>query len=416
VSALLLQAACLVCLIALSAFFSGSEAAVFSLPQLRIRRLVSEKARFSGILSRLLLRPERTLISMLLGNTVANVGASLFAALISFRLSAALGIGRLLGTIVGIAGMTVLLVVLGEITPKWYSLERAERVSLRVAPLLFFFTVLFLPLSYFLDMVARGAGRGRDRRALVTMEEIWTMLEAGKETKSLKVFEQEIIKNVFEFSGTAVREIMTPRSEMFSLARDVTVGEARSLLNRERHSRIPVYDEDLDDIAGVLYVKDILSARMPDSSPVMNLLKPAYFVPETMGIGGLLEEFQRRRVHFAIVVDEHGGTKGLVTLDDILKEIVGDIAEDKRPGEVPDVVIAGDKELLVDGYIGLGDLKERFGLEVPLDEFDTLSGFIYGLAGKVPVEGQSFDYRGARYRVEEVQGSRITRVRITRTG
>ena len=415
-SAILLHLAGILVLLVLSAFFSGSEAAIFSLSPLRVRRLVSERIRFSGHLSRLLSNPQRTLISILLGNTLANVGTSFFAALLAFRVAKLIGVGETAGAAVGIGVTTFLLLVFGEISPKWYSLERAERVSLRTAPILNFVSTIFLPVSYILELFIRFGQFGRNRRSLVTMDEIKAMLELGRKTKTLRDFEQEIIGNVFDFSDTVVRETMTPRTEMFSISKDLSVSGARNLARTKRHSRMPVYDDNLDDIVGILYLKDILTARVSERDSVLNLLKPAYFVPETMRIGGLLEEFQRRRMHFAMVVDEHGGTVGLVTLDDVLKEIVGDITEESRTGERPEIVVINEKELVADGYVSLNDLKKRTGLDLPVQEFDTLSGLIYDLAGRIPVEGESFEYRGATYTIQEIQGTRISRVRIVKAG
>jgi putative hemolysin len=248
----------------------------------------------------------------------------------------------------------------------------------------------------------------------VTLEEIKTMLEVGKETKSFRSFEEEIIRNVFDFASTTVKEIMTSRSELFALPNDMSIQEARDSAKKRRHSRIPVYDEDLDDIVGILHIKDMLTATLPGKSAILNLAKPAYFVPETMPVEGLLEEFQRRRVHIAVVVDEHGGTAGAVTLDDVLGEIVGDITEEQRTGEDPDIVAVNEREFVVDGYASLGDLKQECGLDVPVEDFTTLSGLIFDLAGKVPVEGQKMEYRNAVYIVEVVQGTRIVKVRIAR--
>ena len=347
---------------------------------------------------------------------MANVGASFFAALLAFRVVKLVGVGEAVGATVGIGVMTFLLLVFGEISPKWYSLERAERISLKAAPILNFISIVLFPVSYILELFIRFGQSGKNRRSLVTMDEIETMLELGKKTKALRDFEQEIIGNVFDFSGTTVRETMTPRTEMFAISKDLLVSEAKDLARTKRHSRMPVYDENLDDIVGILYLKDILTAKVSERDSVLNLLKPAYFVPETMRIGGLLEEFQRRRMHFAMVVDEHGGTLGLVTLDDVLKEIVGDITDESCTGERPKIVVINENELVADGYVSLDDLKKRTGLDLPVQEFDTLSGLIYDLAGRVPVEGESFEYRGATYTIQEVQGTRISRVRIVKAG
>ncbi len=402
----------LVVLLALSAFFSGSEAALFSLSPHRLRRLQSEKSRSARLLSRLAATPQRTLINILLGNTLVNVGASFFAALLSFRAVEILGLDQALGMAVGVGVMTFFLLVLGEITPKWYSLQRAERVTQSGAPLLCFFSIVFWPVSLVLEMIVGAGTRGLPERSLVTMDEIRTMLEMGRESKTLRSFEDEIIRNVFDFSRVTVREIMTPRSEIFALKRDTTVAEARDLARRTKHSRVPVFDDDIDDILGILHIKDILTAKVAESDPVLNLAKTAYFVPETMGIGALLDELQRRRVHFAIVVDEHGGTVGAVTLDDILGEIVGDITQGRDMGERPEVMVLSEKELLVDGSASPNELREKLDLDIPAEQFNTVAGLIYNLAGKVPLENQEFVCGLTKYTVKEMQGTRIARVKI----
>jgi len=347
-----------------------------------------------------------------MGNALVNVGASFFAALISFRTVTLLGFDQTLGIAVGVGVMTFLLLVFGEITPKWYGLQRAERVSLLNAPLLTIFSVLFWPVSSGLEFLVSKALGGLPRGSLVTLEEIKTMLEIGRETQSFRIFEEEIIRNVFDFGSTTVREIMTSRSELFALPRDISVEEARDLAKKRLHSRIPIYDETVDDIVGVLHIKDMLGAKLPRRGGILNLAKPAYFVPETMPIEGLLEEFQGRRVHFAVVVDEHGGTAGAVTLDDVLGEIVGDITEERRDGNRSEIALVREGEFLVDGYASLDDLREKCGLDVPVEEFTTLSGLIYSFAGKVPAEGQEILHKGVTYTVEAMQGTKIVKVRI----
>jgi putative hemolysin len=409
---ILLHIVGLIVLLVLSAFFSGSEAALFSLSPHRLRRLQSEKSRPARVLSRLAASPQRTLVNILLGNTLVNVGASFFAAILSFRAVEILGFDQTLGMAVGVGVMTFILLVFGEITPKWYSLRMAERVSLGGAPLLSFFSILFWPISLVLEVIVGAGMRGLPKRSLVTMDEIKTMLEMGRESKRLRSFEEGIIRNVFDFSGVTVREIMTPRSELFALKRDTTIAEARDLARRRKHSRVPVYEDDIDDILGVLHIKDILTGKVTESDPVLNLAKTAYFVPETMGIGALLDELQRRRVHLAVVVDEHGGTVGAVTLDDILGEIVGDITQIADAGERPEVVVLSERELLVDGSASLNELRERLDLDIPAEQFNTVAGLVFNLAGRVPLENQEFISGRTKYTVEEMQGTKIARVRI----
>jgi putative hemolysin len=402
----------LIVLLALSAFFSGSEAALFSLSPHRLRRLQSENSRPARVLSRLAASPQRTLVNILLGNTLVNVGASFFAALLSFRAVEILGFDQTLGMAVGVGVMTFFLLVFGEITPKWYSLRMAERVSLGGAPVLSFFSILFWPISLVLEMIVGAGMRGLPKRSLVTMDEIKTMLEMGRESNRLRSFEEEIIRNVFDFSGVTVKEIMTPRSELFALKRDTTIAEARDLARRRKHSRVPVYDDDIDDILGVLHIKDILTGKVAESDPVLNLAKTAYFVPETMGIGALLDELQSRRVHLAVVVDEHGGTVGAVTLDDILGEIVGDITQVADAGERPEIIVLSEGVFLVDGSASLNELREKLDLDIPAEQFNTVAGLIFNLAGTVPLENQEFISGRTKYTVEEMQGTRIARVRI----
>ena len=410
-----------VCLLFLSAFFSGSESAYFSLSQADLRRLREEggKSRDVKRVLGLLERPRRLLMSILVGNTIVNVAAATVAALFTSRLLPEEGMGSRWGILLEIVVVTLVILIFSEVSPKVFAVKQASRFALRVSLPLTGIVRLFAPVAFLFEKVTYwiSALLGVQKEIpFVDEEELKTLFEVSEEKGALDRTEREMIHSIFEFRETMVKEVMVPRMDMVQVEKDTPVDEVLELVKEKGHSRIPVYDEKVDNIVGILFVKDILP-YMKDKAKtprLLDLVRKPYFVPERKMIGELLREFQRDRIHMAIVVDEYGGTAGLVTLEDVIEEIVGEI-RDEYDRETPLIRKVGDETWLVEGKMNIEDLNESLGLAIPTEEdFESLGGFIFSLLGRIPNEKDEVLYEDLRLIVEEVHGQRIKKVRIVR--
>ncbi|HKY31344.1 MAG TPA: hemolysin family protein [Candidatus Polarisedimenticolia bacterium] len=273
------------------------------------------------------------------------------------------------------------------------------------------------PVSW---MVTRMRRAGRDRRAAAgeeeaTEEEIEAFIDAGEQEGILEAEEGHLIRQVVEFHDSVVREVMTPRTEVVALPKGATVAQARELFARERHSRLPVYRDQIDNVEGIVTLKDLVASwgRLPDDAPIDSLMLPAYFVPETKLVSELLKELQARRLHLAVVVDEYGGTAGVVTIEDLLEELVGEIQEEHEREERP-VVEQPDGRYLAAGTASLDDLRGSLGVDLEAEGVDTVAGLIYSVLGRIPREGEAVELNGLRLEVVKADTRRIDQVRVTR--
>jgi CBS domain containing-hemolysin-like protein len=408
----------LLILIPLSSFFAGSEIAVFSITRLHLKRLIAEGKRNVTALSDLHQNPESTLSSILLGNTLVNVVASFFAALLTLRLAKRLGISGETSTTIAILGMTLLLLIFGEFAPKLYAAQRKEGFALRVAPLLKGICQLFSPVLFLLHIFLRPFRtlRGESESIHRSVDELKTMLEIGLESQVLSKEDAKMIRKVFDLSETQIKQVMTPRVKVVALPSSSTVKDAVSLIQANPYSRIPVYQESFDHIIGILYVRDLLPHLKKPDLEISLFVRPSYHVPETMGIGEFFTGLEKNSSHIGIVVDEYGGTSGLVTLDDLLEEVVGEILEEEDRMEPPLVSSLGEGEAKVLGSIDLHHLNELLNTDLPTEFAVTLGGFLYDLAGKIPGEGEIYRYESVTFTIEEVVERRIVRVKVNKTG
>jgi len=248
-----------------------------------------------------------------------------------------------------------------------------------------------------------------------TEEAVEAYIDAGQKEGILEAEEGNLIRQVVEFHDSVVREVMTPRTEVVALPVGATVAQARELFAKERHSRLPVYRDQIDNVEGIITLKDLIASwgKLSDSAPVTGLLRPAYFVPETKQVSDLLKEFQARRIQMAIVVDEYGGTAGMVTIEDLLEELVGDIQEEHEREEVP-VVQEAEGRYLALGSASLDDLRGALGVELEAEGFETISGLIYSILGRIPAAGEAVEHNGLRLEVLKADTRKIERVRVTR--
>ena len=405
-------------LLLLSGFFSASETAFFSISQTDIERMRNKNDYGSRQIVQLLAHPKRLLITIIIGNTVVNISAASLAAIVTLQICEIFAIDIKIGVLIDIIVVTFVLLICSEIIPKVAAVRYSIRVAKNFALPLTLFYYLFSPLVSIFHTLTQwltSVFRVSKNRLLLSEEELRSIVDMGEEKGTLQQDEKEMIHSIFEFSETTVKEIMIPRIDMVCISTDSKLESLLSLIRKHLHSRIPIYKDKVDNIIGIIYAKDLLPFVNRKSNGEANLEKlarPAYFVPEQKKIDELLREFQSQRIHMAIVVDEYGGTSGIVTLEDIIEEIVGEI-QDEHDSEQPLYQKLSDTEYLVDGGMDLEEMNEELLINLPTEEgVETLGGFLFGLFGSVPREKQSVNYENYKFVVEKVIRRRITKVKI----
>jgi CBS domain containing-hemolysin-like protein len=399
----------LVLLIACSALFTGAEAAYFSLGRARLRRLSGGEQPAGP--EPLIARPHELLVTLLVGITIVNIGAASVAAIIAED-----AFGHRYGVIVEVVMMIVLLTTFGEVLPMTVAVKHPE-AFLRVAERpVAWLARLLSPVRALLGglsaLVARLVGRGRSQAEL-SEEELRTLVDVGASEGVVEREEREMIHKVFELEDTLVRSVMVPRTDMFCLAVDTPTGEILPALREHLHSRVPVYEGSIDVIVGILYTKDLLPhvAGLPVDFDLRARLHPPYFVPESKRADALLQEFQAKKLHLAIVVDEYGGTAGLVSLEDLLEELVGEIADEY---DEPERLIqrVDLTTFRVSGKLPLEELNAATGLAIPSQSYDTVGGWVLDLFGRVPRATERVTLPEATVTVEKVQRTRVVEVLV----
>jgi len=384
---LIIEAVCLLGFLILSAFFSGSETALFSLNKLQLKKMQKEESgwRVNSII-KLLDDPQKTLITILTGNTFVNIAASSLATYLAIKLFGNVGIG--------IAGgiMIFMILVFGEIVPKSLAISNAETIAKKIArpveiissflfPLILFFKIIINALYYFYDKK-----RVKEKKE-ITEEDLITLINVGKDEGVIEEEEKKMIRNIFEFGDTMVKEVMVPRVDMACISSNAKLDSILNLIKKIGHSRTPVYKETIDNIIGILYTKDLLAVyeqwyKSKEKFDLKKIIRRAYFVPENKKIDDLLDIFQRDKIQIAIAIDEYGGTAGLVTMEDVVEEIVGEII-DEYDKETKLYEIIDNNTVIADGIISIDKINELLNIEIPENDFETLGGFIYDLIGSV---------------------------------
>lgn len=409
-----------VVLIAMAAYFAASETALMKVSRIRIRYLVEKGEPKARKLEKLIEDPDRflpTLLLMLL--TVQLTTASLATWLATRILNNNAGIGILVGTAVA----TALMFIFGELVPKAAASHNSERVSLMVTRPVSFLSRIFSPISKVFEFVARGILRilGRESQSIEKIirdeGEIKALVSVAEEDEVIEEQEKEMIHSVFEFGDTVVHEVMVPRPDMVVLPAAATIRDSLVEITENGFSRIPVYEETIDKIVGILYAKDLMDYLIEGrfDKNVKDLVRQAYVIPETKRISDLLREFQKRKVHISIVVDEYGTVVGLVTIEDLLEEIVGEIF-DEFDREEKLVERIGANRYRVDARLNMDDLNERLKIEMPHEDVDTVGGLVFKVLGNVPDPGESFTYSGVTFKVERVRNNRVSMVIMDITG
>ena len=413
---LIIEAVCLLGFLILSFFFSASETALFSLNKLQLKKMQKEESdwRVNSII-KLLDDPQKTLITILTGNMFVNIAASSLATYLAIKFFGNVGIG--------IAGgiMIFMILVFGEIVPKSLAISNAEIIAKKIArpleiissflfPLIFFFKIIINALYYFF-----GKKRIKEKKE-ITEEDLITLINVGKDEGVIEEEEKKMIRNIFEFGDTMVKEVMVPRVDMACIPLEAKLNSILRLIKKMGHSRIPVYKEAIDNIIGILYTKDLLVVyeqwyKSKEKFDLKKIIRRAYFVPENKKIDDLLDIFQRDKIQIAIAIDEYGGTAGLVTMEDVVEEIVGEII-DEYDKETKLYEIIDNNTVIADGIISIDKINELLNIEIPENDFETLGGFIYDLMGRVPIKNETIEYKNIQITIEQVVKNRITRVII----
>ncbi len=396
----------------LSAFFSSSEVALISITRAKVRTLVNEGKPGSKAVAELKESPEHLLITILIGNNIVNVAAATLATSIAIKAFGDIGVG------IATFFVVIVLLVFGEIGPKIYAARASDSFALTVAPVILFLSRIFSPLIWLVEKVSPTFGIGKEvGEASVTEEEIKEWIDVGKEDGTIEQGEQEMLYSVLEFSDTTAREIMTPRVDVTLMEDTVTFEEAIRIFNETGFSRIPVYHDHIDNITGILNVKDVFSAMVSHrrDSTIKEIMYDPMFVPETKKIDDLLKELQVHRVQMAIVIDEYSSFVGIVTVEDILEEIVGDIM-DEYDKEEPEIQNLSDGVFVVDAQMWVEDINERIEIDLPVDEsYETVGGLIIDRLGHIPLHpGEKVEINDGKITlvVMQMHGRRIVKVKV----
>ena len=404
----------LVILVCGSAFFSASETALMSISKIRLRNMVEENVKNADLILKLLENPDRLLSSILVGNNLVNNGASALTTALAIQMfHGNSGNGAGIATII----ITVIILIFGEITPKTIAAQKAEKVALVVVRVIAVCVLVFKPVVVVLNVITGTLVRllgcvPGEKAPLITQAELKTIVNVSHEEGVLESDERTMINNVFDFGDSKAKDVMTPRTDMLAVSNEVTYEEFSELIRQEGFSRMPVYGEDLDDIIGILYVKDVFFAEPEDFSAEKYMREP-YFTFESKPVAELLAEMKKNRLAVAVVLDEYGGTSGLVTMEDILEEIVGEI-EDEYDNEEEGIQMIQENEFVVDGSTRLEDFNEMVGCRLESDEVDTIAGYVLLVLGNLPHGGEEIEADGLRIIVEEMEKNRVEKLRVYR--
>ena len=407
-------------LIGLSAFFSSSEIAMFSLASHRVERLAEDGSNAGLTLKALKDDPHRLLVTILVGNNLVNIAMSSIA---TGLLTYVLGEGNSgLAVLVATLTITALVLLFGESAPKSYAIENTESWALRISRPLKAAEIVLMPLVVLFDFLTRQVnritgGRSAIETSYVTRQEIEDIIETGEREGVLDEDERQMLQRTLRFNSTIAKEVMTPRLDMTAIPKDADIEEAIETCIQSGHARMPVYEGSLDNVIGVVHIRDLVrdlnyGEREVDDLHLPDLIQPILHVPESKNVDELLREMRDNRMHMVIVIDEFGTTEGLITMEDMTEEIVGEILEGEE--ELP-IEFVDDDTALVRGEVNIDEVNEALDIDLPEgEEFETIAGFIFNRAGRLVEEGEELSYSHVTIRVEQVDNTRIMKALVTR--
>ena len=405
-------------LLVLSAFFSSSEIAMFSLAAHRVDALVEDGVPSAKTLKRLKADPHRLLVTILVGNNLVNIAmTSITTGLLAIYFNQGVAVA------ISTFGITALVLLFGESAPKSYAVENTESWALRISRPLKAAERVLWPLIVVFDFLTQQVnrvtgGQTAIETSYVTRQEIRDIIETGEREGVLDEEEREMLQRTLRFNNTIVKEVMTPRLDVDGISKNATIDEAMERCVQSGHARLPVYEGSLDNVIGVVHIRDLVRDRNYGGADdgdleLDDLIEPTLHVPESKNVDDLLAEMRDERLHMVVVIDEFGTTEGLVTMEDLTEEIVGEILEGEE--EEP-IEFVGDDSAIVKGEVNIEEVNEALDIDIPEgEEFETIAGFIFNLAGRLVEEGEEIEYDGVKIRVEQVENTRIMKARVSRT-
>ncbi|MBS5793260.1 MAG: HlyC/CorC family transporter [Lachnospirales bacterium] len=404
-----LQIIILVVLIVLSAFFSMSETALTSISKIRLRTMIDENVKNAKLIQSVLEEPGKLLSAILIGNNLVNIGASSLATAIIVDKYGSKGVG------IATAVLTIVILIFGEITPKTFATKNAEKISLFVIKAIKFCMIIFTPFIFILNIITgfilRLLGVKKDEKTpIITESELITMVNVSHEEGVLEIDEREMINNVVYFANSDAEDVMVPRTDIIAINVDATQEELTALFKEETCSRMPVYDETIDNIIGIISLKDLLFVDKSKDFNIRDYMREPFFTYESKCLKELFAEMRINRIPMAIILDEYGGTSGIVTLEDMLEEIVGDLADEYDEHD-EEIKLVRDNEYIIEGTTKIEDVNEILGTNFKSEDFDSIGGFIIETFGKFPDKGDSIKIDNVKFIIEEIEKNRIEKLR-----
>ncbi len=390
----------LIVLLLLSGFFSSAETALFSISHTKARHLAKDGRRTDRLIETMKNDSHRLLTTILIGNNIVNIGAAALATTVTMKVFPAYAVSLATGV------MTLLILVFGEVFPKSIATRNNVLIGRLTIYPIYWLSVVFYPILIFLNFIPRLTGKIKPIPT-ATEEELMTFVDVVEEEGEIKHEERDLIYNIFEFDDTHASEIMTPRADMFVVDADKPLD--LKAISQSGFTRVPVIDGDIDHVIGVINIKDLfgLQAVCRDDIDIRNVMRDPYFIPENIKLDSLLTQFKKRRSHLAIVVDEHGGVAGLISLEDVIEELVGEIS-DETDREEPQILKTKSNEWLVPGKSEIDEVNEKIPINIPdSPEYDTFSGYILDRIGRIPEEKEVIPLDGFEAVVKTMRGNRI---------
>ena len=406
-----IQLVILVILLGLSAFFSSAETALTTVNKIRIRSLIDEGNKRAAKVGKILDNPGKMLSAVLIGNNIVNIGASSLATVLATKLFGSSGAGIATGV------LTLLILIFGEITPKSLATLYSEKLSLFYAGIILFLMNIFTPIIIIVNKLSHGLLLllhidPAKKVAAMTESELRTIVDVSHEEGVLESEEHSIIQNLFDFGDAQAKDVMIPRIDMVLVDINATYDELLSIFEETRYTRFPVYENTTDNVIGIINMKDILLYKSENKFAIRDFLREAYYTYEHKNLSELMLEMRKTSVNIVIVLDEYGATSGLITLEDLLEEIVGEIRDEYDADEEQSTIRLNDSEYLIEGHMRLDDLNDMLGTDYESEDYDSVGGFIIGRLDRLPKEGDSITIDNIRLVVETLDINRIEKVHV----
>lgn len=410
----------LIILVLLSAFFSSAETAFTTVNKIRIRSFVEEGRANAELIQKITEEPQKMLSAILIGNNIVNLSASSLATTMVTRIVTNMGMASQLATAIGISTgvLTLVILVFGEITPKSIATHYAERICFIYVKPVYWITTIFTPLIFIINHISFALMKllgmkytGKER--IMTENELLTIIDVSHEEGVLESEEKEMINNVVDFGDALAKDVMVPRIDMVSVPVDISYSELRSVFKKDMYSRLPVYEETKDNVVGIITLKDFFAYEgTKESFKITDLLREPYFTYEYQKTSDLLIQMREKSINITIVLDEYGSTAGIITLEDLIEEIVGEIRDEYDGDEEDPIKKLSSSEYLVDGSTRLDDINEAFGCHIESDDYDSIAGHMINILEHIPTEGEEIVENYIRFVIEKMEKNRIDTIHV----